>query len=127
MNTTRRKFIGMLGAATAIGSTTAFEFAGDTEFREIDRNEYYVLRSMGDNDPEAIVKQGQRWENAFLTPLLDYTEVQREKVFRGANHYRTYLVPVRHMDTEYGDANKIAITEAWLREFWRRHKEDAVV
>lgn len=122
MNTTRRKFLGMLGAATAMGSTTAFAFAGETEFRDINPDNEYVIFTYDDGVVRfrATPRDGAFWIRRFCSYLQEfaYSEYKGalEQAFAKANTKEWGLMPI------YGaDSKEIDITEAWLREFWRRH------
>lgn len=125
MNTTRRKFLGMLGAATAIGSTTAFAFAGDTEFRDIEPDKLYYFRYISDGVPNSSdrFRLGKVWSKTLEDSLMIFDKNgSLEKVFEGANAKHMGLVPDNVNGLNVDDPCKIDITEAWLREFWRRHK-----
>ena len=115
MNTTRRKFLGMFGAATAIGSTTAFGFAGDTEFRDFDPDALYDFHDANGLKVIDNKRFGREWSNALEDSLRKFEELgQLESVFDGAS--------TREMRFISQDGRKdISVTEAWLREFWRRH------
>ena len=65
MNITRRKFLGMLGAAMAIGSTTAFAFAGDTEFRDLDPDTMYDLYDAKEQKVIACQRSGREWSESL--------------------------------------------------------------
>ena len=116
MNTTRRKFLGMLGAATAIGGTTALAFAGDTEFRDIESDKMYYF--VGLNGKEYTDEEffGKEW-------IPEITKLMRnferwgclDQFFQNAENDRLRLVPSQN------EGGEIFMTEAWLREFWRRH------
>ena len=126
MNTTRRKFLGMLGAATAMGSTTALAFTGEPEFRDINPYEEYVIFTSDDDGRVrfcATPRDGAFWIRRFCSYLQEfaYSEYKGalEQVFAQAPKKEWGLIPV------YGaDSKEIVITEAWLREFWRRHNGD---
>lgn len=115
MNTTRRKFLGMLGAATAIGSTTAFAFAGDTEFRDFDPDAMYYFRDANEVKILARPRSGSEWSEVledFLRQFEEWGELERVFVLQGKEGLRFISL----------DGGKdIAVTEAWMREFWRRH------
>lgn len=121
MNTTRRKFLGMLGAATAIGSTTAFAFAGDTEFREFEPDKLYYFYFI--KDELARFRSGKEWSKIIEDSLMLFDKNGcLERVFEGANAKHMRFVPDNVNGFNDDDPGKIDITEAWLREFWRRHK-----
>ena len=115
MNTTRRKFLGMLGAATAIGSTTAFAFAGDTEFRELEPDAMYYFHDANGVKVLACPRSGSVWSEALEDCLRKFEECgQLERVFVEQGKEGSRFIS--------RDGGKdIAVTEAWLREFWRRH------
>ena len=124
MDTTRRKFIGMLGAATAMGSTTAFAFAGDTEFRELEPDKMYYFRYIRDDMPVLSdrFRLGKEWSKTLEDSLMVFDKNgDLERVFEGANAKHMRLVPDNVNGLNYDDPCKIDITEAWMREFWRRH------
>ena len=124
MDTTRRKFIGMLGAATAMGSTTAFAFAGDTEFRELEPDKMYYFRYIRDDMPvfSDRFRLGKEWSKTLEDSLMMFDKNgDLERVFEGANAKHMRLVPDNVNGINDDDPCKIDITEAWLREFWRRH------
>ena len=124
MNITRRKFLGMLGAATAIGSTTAFAFAGDTEFRELEPDKLYYFYFIKDDMPELSdrFRQGKAWSRSLEDGLKVFNlNGCLERVFEGANAKHMRFVPDNVNGLNDDDPGKIDITEAWLREFWRRH------
>lgn len=124
MNTTRRKFIGMLGAATAMGSTTAFAFAGDTEFRELEPDKLYYFRYIRDDMPVLSdrFRLGKVWSKTIEDGLMMFDKNgDLERVFEEANAKHMRFVPDNVNGINDDDTGKIDITEAWLREFWRRH------
>ena len=115
MDTTRRQFIGMLCAATAISSTTAFAFAGDTEFRDFDPDAMYDFHDANGLKVIDNKRFGREWSEALEDSLRKFEECgQLESVFGG--------VSKREMRFISQDGGKdISVTEAWMREFWRRH------
>lgn len=115
MNTTRRKFLGMLGAATAIGSTTAFAFAGDTEFRDFDPDAMYYFYETNGQKVFACQRSGREWSEALEDSLREVEEWgQLERVFVEQNKEKWRFI-------SQDGGKDIAVTGAWLREFWRRH------
>lgn len=117
MNTTRRKFLGMLGAATAMGSTTAFAFAGNTEFRELEPDKMYDFYNANGQKVLACPRSGREWSEALEDSLRQLEERgQLEGAFSEQNKKGKDLRFIPQ-----GGGKDIAVTEAWLREFWRRH------
>lgn len=116
MNTTRRKFLGMLGAAATSG-TMAFAFAGDTEFRELEPDKMYDLHDANGQKVLACSRSGREWNEALEDSLRKFEEWgELERVFGGQSKEGLHFIS--------RDGGKdIAVTGAWLREFWRRHKE----
>ena len=122
MDTTRRQFLGMLGAATAIGSTTAF--AGDTEFRELEPDKLYYFRYIRDDMPVLSdrFRLGKVWSKTIEDGLMMFDKNgDLERVFEEANAKHMRFVPDNVNGINDDDPGKIDITEVWLREFWRRH------
>ena len=121
--------MGMLGAATAIGGTTAFAFAGDPEFREPEPDKLYYFYYIRDDMPNLSdrFRLGKEWSKTLEDSLMIFDENgYLERVFEGANAKHMRLVPDNVNGLNDDDPGKIDITEAWLREFWRRHKEEAI-
>ena len=116
MNTTRRKFLGILGAATAMGSTTAFADAGDTEFRDFDPDAVYDFHDANGQKALAYPFSGRTWRVALEKSLRTFEKGgQLESLFVEQGQREVRFI------TQDGGKD-IAVTEAWLREFWRRHK-----
>lgn len=115
MNTTRRKFLGMLGAATAMGGTTAFAFAGDTEFRELEPDKMYDLHDANGQNVLTCPRSGREWSEALEDGLRKLEERgQLESVFVEQSKKELRFI-------SRAGGKDITVTEAWLREFWRRH------
>ena len=128
MNTTRRKFLGMLGAATAIGSTTVFASTVEPEFRDINPYNEYLMFTVDGRKVRfhATPRNGTFWIRRFCSYLQEFAfsddKEALKHVFSNVNAKEYGLMPI------YGDANQeIIITEAWLREFWRRHKNEVYI
>lgn len=124
MNTTRREFLVMLGAATAIGSTRAFAFAGNTEFRELDTEKLYYFRYIKDGmiNLSDRFRLGKEWSKILEDSLMQFDKNGcLEQVFEGSKAKHMRFVPDNVNGLNDDDPGKIDITEAWLREFWRRH------
>ena len=115
MNTTRRKFLGMLGAATAMGSTTAFAFAGDTEFRELEPDKMYDFHNANGQKVLACPRSGREWSEALEYSLRQFDEWgELERVFGEQSKRESRFI-------SQDGGKDVAVTGAWLREFWRRH------
>ena len=107
----------MLGAATAIGSTTVFAFAGDTEFSDLEPDAMYDYYDANGRKVFACPRSGREWSKAFEGCLRQLEERgQLERVFSEQNKTGKDLRFIPQ-----GGGKDIAVTEAWLREFWRRH------
>ena len=115
MNTTRRKFLCMLGAATLIGSTTAFAFAVDAEFSELEPDTLYYFYDANGRKVFAYPCTGSQWSENLEDCLQEFEKWgELERVFVEQDKKCSRFIS--------RDGGKdIAVTEAWLREFWHRH------
>ena len=125
MKTTRKNFIGTLGAALALPVIGLENRKNEDWFEDIRVDRYYVLQggqygdTGGSGCPGYMLGQ-ELIENMDYWKHCRYFEHNIEDIERRG----LYLTPSQYFGAPYRKFNKIYLTNDWMMEFYNRHKNE---
>jgi len=123
----RRSFIGSLAAAAVLPSAGSVLALPDDWFEDLRPDRYYTLQGGPYKDTGGWGSPCPGMGNMLVDELKDW-DLRRviDDSLADVERQGYYLTVTTYFGSPYRKCGRIYLTERWLREFYRRHRDDTV-